>query len=169
MPYSIRCLIPALLLAALSGCATMTAEQCDPRNDAGFFGKMGCVSQGVYAQRVEGKEQILLDEQKTNQLFREVHAALAHERASVGEELADERQRYAALNAALTALLAELKSKTAGNQRIEAEIAAVERDMANLERQSQQESTSVLERRLELQKVTDRVTRLQADLGLSSP
>jgi len=169
MPHSIRFLSLALLLAALSGCATMTAEQCDPRTDAGFLGKMGCVSQGVYAQRVEDKEQILLDEQKTNQLFREVHAALAHERASVGEELADERQRHAALNAALTALLGEIKSKTAGNQRIQADVAAIERDMANLERQSQQESTSVLERRLELQKVTDRVARLQEELGLSPP
>jgi len=169
MPHSIRCLIPALLAAALSGCVTMSAEQCDPRTDTGFFSKMGCVTGGVYARRVEDREQVLLDEQKTNQLFRDVHAALAHGRASVGEELADERQRHAALNAALTALLAEIRSKTAGNQRIGADIAAIERDMANLERLSQQESSSVLERRLELQNLNDRVTRLYEDLGLGPP
>ena len=39
----------ALLLA---GCAS-TPEECDPSQDQGFFGKIGCVVSGSYDERVE--------------------------------------------------------------------------------------------------------------------
>lgn len=50
--------LTAMALSAsllLSACAS-TPEECDPSQDQGFFGKMGCLTTGSYGQRVEAKE-----------------------------------------------------------------------------------------------------------------
>lgn len=150
-------------VAMLAGCA-VSSQECDPRNaDAGFATKFGCKTQGVYAQRVEEKEKILLDEQKTNQLFRDVYAAIEQEKASVGKDLATQQAQYASLNKSLNALLGELKNKSKGNRRIEAEIAALENDLKNI---NQQENPAVLQKQVELQKLRSKVSNLESDLGL---
>lgn len=150
-------------VAMLAGCA-VSSQECDPRNaDAGFATKFGCKTQGVYAQRVEEKEKILLDEQKTNQLFRDVYAAIEQEKASVGKDLATQQAQYASLNKSLNALLGELKNKSKGNRRIEAEIAALENDLKNI---NQQENPAVLQKQVELQKLRSKVSSLESDLGL---
>jgi septal ring factor EnvC (AmiA/AmiB activator) len=157
---------PFILLAAiasLAGCA-VTAQECDPRNaDAGFATKFGCNTQGVYAQRVDEKETVLLDEQKTNQLFRDVYAAIEQEQASIGSDLKTQQRQYASVNKSLGALLSELKSRAKGNQRIEAEIASVENELNNL---NQQDNPAVLQKQHELQKLRSKVTSLESDLGL---
>ena len=159
----IRSLVLLSAATALAGCA-VTAEQCDPRNaDAGFATKFGCNTQGVYAQRVDDKEKILLDEQKTNQLFREVYASIEQEKTAVKGDLQSQQQQYAALNKSLNALLAELKSKAKGNQKIENEIAAIEKDMANM---NLQDSPAVLEKQHKLQQLRSKVSSLESDLGL---
>jgi len=117
----------------------------------------------VYAQRVQQKEQVLLDEQKANQLFREVYAALEQEQRDVGRQRQQQQTRHAALSRSLSALLSELKSKAAGNQEIERKIAAIEQDIARLQ---QEKNPSVLQKRHELQKLQDAVSALEADLGL---
>jgi chromosome segregation ATPase len=148
---------------ALTGCA-VTAEQCDPRNaDAGFATKFGCNTQGVYAQRVDDKEKVLLDEQKTNQLFREVYASIEQEKSAVKGDLQSQQKQYAALNKSLNALLAELKNKAKGNQTIENEIAAIEKDMANM---NLQDNPAVLEKQHKLQQLRSKVSSLESDLGL---
>lgn len=150
-------------VAMLAGCA-VSSQECDPCNaDAGFATKFGCKTQGVYAQRVEEKEKILLDEQKTNQLFRDVYAAIEQEKASVGKDLATQQAQYASLNKSLNALLGELKNKAKGNRRIEAEIAALENDLKNI---NQQENPAVLQKQVELQKLRSKVSSLESDLGL---
>lgn len=150
-------------VVALHGCA-VTAEQCDPRNtDAGFATKFGCNTQGVYSQRVDDKQKVLLDEQKTNQLFREVYASIEQEKAGVSSDLKSQQQQYAKLNKSLNALLAELKSKAKGNKAIEAEIAAIEKDLNNL---NQQDSPAVLQKQHELQQLRSKVSSLEGDLGL---
>ena len=150
-------------VAMLAGCA-VSSQECDPRNaDAGFATKFGCKTQGVYAQRVEEKEKILLDEQKTNQLFRDVYAAIEQEKASVGKDLATQQAQYASLNKSLNALLGELKNKAKRNRRIEAEIAALENDLKNI---NQQENPAVLQKQVELQKLRSKVSSLESDLGL---
>lgn len=159
----IRSLVLLSAATALAGCA-VTAEQCDPRNaDAGFATKFGCNTQGVYAQRVDDKEKILLDEQKTNQLFREVYASIEQEKTAVKGDLQSQQQQYASLNKSLNALLAELKNKAKGNQRIESEIAAIEKDMANM---NLQDSPAVLEKQHKLQQLRSKVSSLESDLGL---
>lgn len=159
----IRSLVLLGAATALAGCA-VTAEQCDPRNaDAGFATKFGCNTQGVYAQRVDDKEQVLLDEQKTNQLFREVYASIEQEKTAVKGDLQSQQKQYAALNKSLNALLAELKNKAKGNQKIENEIAAIEKDMANM---NLQDSPAVLEKQHKLQQLRSKVSNLESDLGL---
>ncbi|WP_447587997.1 hypothetical protein [Aquipseudomonas campi] len=161
--HALRSLILLAGVVTLAGCA-VNAQECDPRNaDAGFATKFGCKTQGVYAQRVDEKEKVLLDEQKTNQLFRDVYASIEQEKASVGKDLATQQAQYASLNKSLNALLNELKSKAKGNQRIEAEIASVEKDLKNI---NQQDSPSVVQKQLELQKLRSKVSSLESDLGL---
>ena len=161
--HPLRSLILLAGVVTLAGCA-VNAQECDPRNaDAGFATKFGCKTQGVYAQRVDEKEKVLLDEQKTNQLFRDVYASIEQEKASVGKDLATQQAQYASLNKSLNALLNELKSKAKGNQRIEAEIASVEKDLKNI---NQQDSPSVVQKQLELQKLRSKASSLESDLGL---
>lgn len=150
-------------IASLAGCA-VSAQQCDPRNaDVGFATKFGCNTQSVYAQRVDEKEQVLLDEQKTNQLFRDVYAAIEQEQASVGRDLNTQQVQYARLNQSLRALLTELKGRAKGNQRIETEIASVENELSKL---NQQDNPAVLQKQHELQKLRNKLTSLESDLGL---
>jgi len=158
-----RYLLSVLGLLAVSGC-TVTTEQCDPRNaDAGLGTKLGCSTRGVYAERVAQKERVLLDEQKANQLFRAVYASLEQEQREVGQQRSQQQQRYAELSRSLTALLSEIKSKAAGNQQIQQQIAALERQIEDLK---QQENPSVLQRRHELQQLQEQIATLEADLGL---
>jgi len=164
IPSSLRIgLCCGLLLGVMSGCA-VTPQDCDPRNaDAGLGTKLGCSTRGVYAERVVQKQQILLDEQRTNQLFREVYAALNQEQRDVAQQRRAQQDQYAALSRTLAALLAELKTKAAGNQDIQAQIAALERDIAKLK---QEQNPSVLQKRHELQTLQGQIEALESDLGL---
>lgn len=155
----------SLVVAVLTlGACAVSPQECDPRNaDAGFATKFGCNVHGGYAQRIEQKEKILLDERRTNQLFRDTYAALDKERAEVGRELDRQRSEYAALNKAMNALLAELKQKSRNNQRMQNEIAALEKDMASLNRQ---DNAAVAQKQYELQKLRTRLASLESDLGL---
>jgi len=156
--------IPALAAVLALGACAVTPEDCDPRNaDAGFATKFGCNTQGGYALRVEQKQRILLDEQRTNQLFRDTYAALDQERAAVGSQLGRQRREYAALNRAMGALLAELRQKTRGNQRIQGEIDALEKELAGINRQ---DNAAVAQKQYELQKLRSRLASLESDLGL---
>ena len=78
-------LVSCLLLSA---CAS-TPEECDPSQDQGFFGKMGCVVTGSYEARVKAKQQRVADlraEVETlNQMTRDIQA---QNRALMGDYLA---------------------------------------------------------------------------------
>jgi chromosome segregation ATPase len=163
MPNPIRTFIPVLAVVWLAGCATMTPEQCDPRNaDASFATKFGCSTQGVYEQRVAAKERDLVHEQESNQRFREVLAAIEQERSGVGRQLANQQKQHEALNRSVKALLDEIKSKARGNQRIEADIAAVEKELSNVNQQ--QENRTELQKRQEIRKLQNAVKTLQSQL-----
>jgi len=158
-------LLSLLAFTLLLGACAVSPQECDPRNaDAGFATKFGCNVHGGYAQRIEQKEKILLDERRTNQLFRDTYAALDKERSEVGRELDRQRSEYAALNKAMNALLAELKQKGRNNQRLQNEIAALEKDMASINRQN--DNTAVAQKQYELQKLRTRLAGLESDLGL---
>ncbi len=162
MPALIR---STLLCTALTvaGC-TVNPADCDPTNrDASLIAKTRCTTSGAYQERVNVKQQILLDEQKTNQLFREVYAAVEKEKSEVSAELRGKRSEYGALKKSLGALLAELKNKAKGNQQIEAEIKALEQELANVQTQ---DSPAVIQKQAQLDELKNKVVTLEQSLGL---
>jgi chromosome segregation ATPase len=158
----IRCTLASGLIG-LGGCA-VTAADCDPSNaDASFNTKFGCNVQGVYAQRVTDKEKVLLDEQEANRLFRSVYAAIEKERASVSSELSQQQSANAELNRSLKTLLGRLHEKAKGNQRVQAQISQLEKDMAKV---NDSGDKAVMQKQYELQRLRDNVADLESGLGL---
>jgi len=154
---------PLILTVFLTGCA-VTAQDCDPRDtSAGFGTKLGCSTRGVYSERIQEKEKILLDEQKANQLFRDVYNALEQEKRAVGKQRRQLQGQANALNRSVSALLAEIKDKAKGNRQIEEQIAALERE---LEKNQQTPGLSAMQKQHELQKLQEQVMALESDLGL---
>lgn|SRR3990167_1091089 len=155
----------SLLVASLllGGCAVNPAD-CDPTNrDASIIAKTRCTSSGAYDVRVQEKQKILLDEQKTNQMFRDLYAAVEKEKSEVSAELRGKRSEYGALKKALGALLTEIKSKAKGNKEIEAEVAALEQQLATV---TGQNDPVVLQKQQQLDELKNRAVKLEQDLGL---
>lgn len=154
-------LIVASLL--LGGC-TVNPADCDPTNrDASIINKTRCTTSGAYDVRVQEKQKILLDEQKTNQMFRDLYAAVEKEKSEVSAELRGKRSEYGALKKALGALLTEIKSKAKGNKEIEAEVAALEQQLATV---TGQNDPVVLQKQQQLDELKNRAVKLEQDLGL---
>lgn len=86
-------LVAVSLSAALllSACAS-TPEECDPSQDQGFFGKMGCVVTGSYDARVQAKQQnvdkLQSEIESINQMTRDIHAK---HRALMGDYFARQK------------------------------------------------------------------------------
>lgn len=157
-------LLLSLMGFGVTGCA-VTANDCDPRNaDIGFITKFNCTNQGVYEQRVVQKQQVLQNEQRTNQLFRESYRAIEQQQWAVSNDLAQQQRQAAELNRSLNALLAELKKKSAGNQKMKKELAGLEQQMKSLNQPNT--NTSVMQKQVELQKLRTRLSELEGDLGL---
>lgn len=164
-------LLCALALLALTGCASLPQE-CDPANaNAGFFNKAGCVYGGHYQQRVQERQAILLDEQKANALFRASYEALQQESAEVATDLGKQQASLDHLNTHIGALLAEIRSKATDRHDIEQQIAAVESQLQQLQRdidnaRVQGQPVSVLQQRQQMAELQVRVQDLQGSLGL---
>lgn len=155
----------SLLVASLllGGC-TVNPADCDPTNrDASIIAKTRCTSSGAYDVRVQEKQKILLDEQKTNQMFRDLYAAVEKEKSEVSAELRGKRSEYGALQKALGTLLTEIKSKAKGNKEIEAEVAALEQQLATV---TGQNDPVVLQKQQQLDELKNRAVKLEQDLGL---
>ena len=155
----------SLLIAslALAGC-TINPADCDPTNrDASIINKAGCTTSGAYDVRVQKKQEILLDEQKTNQMFRDLYAAVEKEKSEVSAELRGKRSEYGALKKALGTLLTEIKSKAKGNKEIEAEVAALEQQLATV---TAQNDPVVLQKQQQLDELKGKAIQLEQSLGL---
>jgi len=155
----------SLLVASLllGGC-TVNPADCDPTNrDASIIAKTRCTSSGAYDVRVQEKQKILLDEQKTNQMFRDLYAAVEKEKSEVSAELRGKRSEYGALQKALGTLLTEIKSKAKGNKEIEAEVAALEQQLATV---TGQNDPVVMQKQQQLDELKNRAVKLEQDLGL---
>lgn len=159
-----RFALPLLASALLLGGCAVNPADCDPTNrDASLIAKARCTTSGAYDVRLQEKQQILLDEQKTNQLFREVYAAVEKEKAEVKSELAGKRAEYSALQKAVGNLLAEIRSKAQGNQAVEKEIAELEQQLATV---TTQNDPVVLQKQQQLDELRDKAMRLEQSLGL---
>lgn len=163
MTSSIKLPLVTVALLTLGGCAVNPAD-CDPTNrDASIIAKTRCTTSGAYQVRVDEKQKILLDEQRMNVLFRDVYNAVEKEKGEVRSELQNKRSDYSALKRSLNALLGELKTKAKGNQQIEGEIAALEKDLANIQTQ---DSPVVVQKQAQLDELRNRVVELEQGLGL---
>ena len=140
-------LAPALFLA---GC-TMTAQQCDPSSDPGFFNKIGCTVSGSYAERVETKEQDLKALESENERLRAIHASINSEIVLVEGSMS---QRQAQLNQ-IKGQLADLKSSLASKNQLsgmlEGKLAEIESQLTNM--QNTPATASILEKKAELEKL----------------
>jgi len=151
----------AAVVLILGGCAVNPTE-CDPRNrDASLYLKAACGDE--YNKRQVEKQQILLDEQKTNQLFRDLYTALEKEKSEVKTELQGKRAEYNALQKALGALLTEIKTKAKGNQAIEKEIKDLEQQLATI---TTQNDPVVMQKQQQLDELKDKAMQLEQNLGL---
>jgi chromosome segregation ATPase len=156
------CLLTTALMV-LDGC-TVNPADCDPTNrDASIVAKARCNYSGAYDERVQGKQKILLDEQKTNKLFRDVYTAVEKEKLEVSSELKNNRAEYSALTKSLNALLDELQQKDQGNSQVQAEVAALKQDLENI---VNQDDPVVIKKQVELDQLKNKVMELQQGLGL---
>lgn len=160
-----------LLIIALAGCAT-TAQDCDPaQRDVNVLRKAGCVYGGHYQQRVEQKQAVLLDEQQANRLFQATYDALQQESAQVSTDLVAQQVSLDRVRSSINHLLAEIKTKAAGNQAIEQQIGALENRLQSLQLEiemarSRGEALPVLQQRQQMAELQLGVQDLQAALGL---
>ena len=147
----------------LHGCAVNPAD-CDPTNrDASIIAKAQCNYSGAYDARIQGKQNILLDEQKTNQLFRDVYNAVDQEKREVSSELKSNRAEYSALTNSLNALLDELQQKNQGNRQLQDEADALRQELENIK---SQDDPVVIKKQVELDQLKNKVMELQQGLGL---
>jgi chromosome segregation ATPase len=160
--HTMFCLLTAMLMI-LDGCAVNPAD-CDPTNrDASIVAKARCNYSGAYDERVQSKQKILLDEQETNRLFRDVYAAVEKEKREVSSELKNNRTEYTALTNSLNALLNELQQKDQGNSQVQAEVAALKQELENIKNQ---DDPVVMKKQVELDQLKNKVMELQQGLGL---
>ncbi len=161
----------AVALLALSGCAT-TPQECDPSNqDAGILNKAGCVYGGHYQQRIDNKQDILLDEQKANRLFQATYDSLQQESAQVSADITRQQASLKRMRENVTALLAELNSATGGNQQLEQQIRDIENHLQTMQQtvdqaDAQGKSVPVLQQRQQVAELQVQVQDLQAALNL---
>lgn len=151
----------------MAGCA-VTMEQCDPSlKNAGFGTKLGCSFSGgsfngVYTQRLERLQLTLEEEKRLNANFRAVYAAVDKEKSEVRGELKRKRTDYASLERAMNVLLSDLKAKSAGNQGLQKEIAALEQKLAEVTTSG---GTAAVQKQVELDALKARAQQLEAELG----
>jgi len=155
----------------LSGCAS-TPQDCDPSNqDAGILNKAGCVYGGHYEQRIEERQTLLLDAQKTNQLFQATYDSLQQESGTVAADLASQQASLDRAQNQVGALLAELKAAGGGNRQLQQQIAQVESQLQQMQQTMADASASgsalpVLQQRQQMAELQLQVQDLQASLNL---
>lgn len=128
-------LVAAATALLLSACAS-TPEECDPSQDQGFFGKMGCVVTGSYEKRVEAKEarveELKAETERLNALAREIHAK---DRALMGGYL--ERARTLdKTRSELNAIQASLAKKKALSAELSDKLAAAKQQVNSMNTES---------------------------------
>ena len=140
-------LVPALFLA---GC-TMTAEQCDPSSDPGFFNKIGCTVSGSYAERVDTKEQDLKALETENERLRALHASINSEIVLVEGSMAQRQAQLNQIEGQLSDLRSSLASKNQLSQELENKLSQIESQVSTM--QNTQASASILEKQAQLEKL----------------
>lgn len=157
-----RQLTASILMAfTLAGCA-LSPEQCDSTNrDASIIEKARCDS--AYQTNLHNTQIKVDNATELNEQFKAVYTALEKEKGEVSTELRNNKSEYAALDSALNKLLSSLKEKAAGKTALESEITGLQDELASINTSG---SSSVIEKKAQLDQLTQRVSDLQQVLGL---
>lgn len=145
----------------LSACAS-TPEECDPRQDQGFFGKIGCAVTGSYEQRVTTKEEqvasLQAENKRLNELIREINA----KDALVRGDYATRQRELDQVKADLYSLQSKLAQKKALNNELQQKF-----DQANaqlVQMQSAPASTSIAEKERQISELEATLDELSTQM-----
>lgn len=163
--------IKALLLGAsaavlLTACAS-TPEECDPVQDQGFFGKIGCAVTGSYEERVTTKEQHVEDlkaeNARLNQLIRDVQS----QDALLKGDYAQRQRELDKIRSNLYDLQASLEQKKALDSNLQNKLNAVNNQLSTI--QTSPTSLSIAEKKkqiAELEATLDELSQQMINEGM---
>lgn len=151
------------LTAVLTGC-TMSAAECDPSTDPGFFNKVGCTVSGSYAQRVELKEAELQALQAENDKLTRIGRLLSDEESMLEGNLAQRRAQHQALVSEVESLRSALKAENQLTDNLNNQLKSLEEKSAAL--QQLPDNTPLLERQQRLSELQAQYDQLMQMGGI---
>jgi len=162
----IRALIVSSALLVLAGCATQPGS-CDSNNtEASLIAKMNCDHSGGYSDQIHKREQSLVDARNENAAFRDVYDALQTQQQATGKSLAEQQKQQAVLDASMSKLLSQLKTRHANKTQVQQQIGDLEKQLAAKKKATVSTDPVVIEaRKQELKTLQQKVSRLQLSLG----
>lgn len=159
-------LVAAATALLLSACAS-TPEECDPSQDQGFFGKMGCIVTGSYSERIDRKQahldELKAEAERLNALAREIHAK---DRDLMGGYL-DRARTLDKTRSELNAIQANLAKKKALSADLEDKLAAAKKQVAAMNNESAA-NESIKKKKAEIAKLNATIEELQAAMDESA-
>ncbi|OCG13629.1 hypothetical protein A9G24_07695 [Gilliamella sp. App6-5] len=146
----------------LAGCST-TPEQCDPTNtNIGIMDKISCNYSGNYQARIDQKKQILEDEVRANQQFKEIYATIEKQKNATALSIKQKKAQQQKLKTDLTKLTNEVKQKAKGRDDLQAQVKDIEQQLNKVNNSN----SSELEKQVELDKLNKKLQQLQKALNI---
>ncbi|OCG20336.1 MULTISPECIES: hypothetical protein [unclassified Gilliamella] len=146
----------------LAGCST-TPEQCDPTNtNIGIMDKISCNYSGNYQARIDHKKQILEDEVRANQQFKEIYATIEKQKNATALSIKQKKAQQQKLKTDLTKLTNEVKQKAKGRDDLQAQVKDIEQQLNKVNNSN----SSELEKQVELDKLNRKLQQLQKALNI---
>ncbi|MWP62345.1 hypothetical protein [Gilliamella sp. Pas-s25] len=146
----------------LAGCST-TPEQCDPTNtNIGIMDKISCNYSGNYQARIDNKKQILEDEVRANQQFKEIYATIEKQKKATSLSIKQKKAQQQKLKTDLTKLTNEVKQKAKGRDDLQAQVKDIEQQLNKVNNSN----SSELEKQVELDKLNKKLQQLQKALNI---
>ncbi|MCO6549196.1 MULTISPECIES: hypothetical protein [Gilliamella] len=146
----------------LVGCST-TPEQCDPTNtNIGIMDKISCNYSGNYQARIDQKKQILENEVRANQQFKEIYAVIEKQKNNTSLSIKQKQAQQQKLKTDLTKLTDEVKQKAQGRDDLQAQVRDIEQQLKKVNNSG----SSELEKQVELEKLNKKLQQLQKALNI---
>ncbi|OCG42719.1 hypothetical protein [Gilliamella sp. Bif1-4] len=146
----------------LVGCST-TPEQCDPTNtNIGIMDKISCNYSGNYQTRIDQKKQILENEVRANQQFKEIYAVIEKQKNDTSLSIKQKQAQRQKLKTDLTKLTDEVKQKAQGRDDLQSQVRDIEQQLKKVNNSG----SSELEKQVELEKLNKKLQQLQKALNI---
>ena len=154
--------ISILSLALLAGCST-TPEQCDPKNtNIGIMDKISCNYSGNYQARIDQKKQILENEQRANQQFKEIYANIEKQKNDTTLRVKKKQAQQQKLKQDLSKLTCDIKAKAKGRDDLLKQVNDIEQQYNQVNKSNKSE----VEKQVELDKLNKKLQQLQKALNI---